>query len=438
MSHSLRRQLSLWIAGITLLCAMAAGIGSSYLAFREAQELQDDQLRQVALLVERSGGTPVDWVIPAGGANDDDPEGRLVVGLLRQAGRQRGLPSLPSNLPDGLQTRESGGAVWRLYVHTLPGGERLAVGKLTTVRDEVALGSGLRTLIPILLLIPLLSLLAAWVIQRGLQPVTRLSRQLDERDDANLLPLPTERVPVEIHSFVTSLNGLMRRLAAALDQQRRFIADAAHELRSPLTALSLQAENLEPALASPTGRERLAQLKSGLERSRQLLDQLLSLARRQSGSGPAVELSVDLVVRQVIEDAMPLATARQIDLGSPRLEPIKLVAPYEDLLVLVRNAVDNALRYTGAGGSVDVSLFREVDQLVFLVEDSGAGIPAGEEGRLFEPFYRVPGNAEPGSGLGLAIIRSIAERLGGRATLGNREGTTGARFCYRQALPLAL
>ena len=103
-----------------------------------------------------------------------------------------------------------------------------------------------------------------------------------------------------------------------------------------------------------------------------------------------------------------------------------------------RNAVDNALRYTGFGGRVDVSLYREGDQLVFLVEDSGMGIPAGAERRLFEPFYRAPGNAEPGSGLGLAIIRSIAERLGGQATLGNREGTTGARFCYRQPLPPAL
>jgi len=132
---------------------------------------------------------------------------------------------------------------------------------------------------------------------------------------------------------------------------------------------------------------------------------------------------------------MPLAAARRIDIGCKRLEPVSLLAPFADLMVLARNAIDNALRYNPAGGTVDVSLYAEESEAVFLVEDSGPGIPAGEEERLFEPFYRLPGNEETGSGLGLAIIRSVADRMGGTATLQNREGAPGARFCYRQSAP---
>ncbi len=433
MNPSLRRRLSLWLAAVTIVSGLAAGACSFYLAFREAQELQDDQLLQVALLVERSGKAPVEWVIPAGTATDYDPEGRIVVVLLGVAGQPAGLPVLPATLPEGFQTLKGGGSAWRLFVHTLPSGQRLAVGQLTTVRNEVARTSALLTLVPILLLVPLLALLAAWVIRRGLLPVTRLSGQLDERDDTNLQQISDAGVPAEIAPFVTSINGLMRRLEAALGQQRRFIADAAHELRSPLTALSVQAENLEHGLSAPDARARVAQLQAGLERSRKLLEQLLSLARQQSGAAPTVAIAFDQVLRQVIEDSMPLAAAKQIDFGCKRLDPVFLHASVEDLMALTRNAIDNALRYTPPGGTVDVSLHNENDQLVFLVEDTGPGIPGDEMERLFEPFYRVPGNEETGSGLGLAIIRSVADRLGGTATLRSREGAPGARFSYRQS-----
>jgi two-component system, OmpR family, sensor kinase len=432
MSYSLRRHLSLWIAGVTILIGLVAGFGSFFMAFREAQELQDDQLRQVALLVERSGKTPGEWVIPAGTAKDSDPEERIVVGLLGTPEDRPDLPSLPGTLPDGFQTLARGGATWRLFVHTLPSGSRFAAGQMTEVRDEVARNSGLRTLIPILLLVPALTLLAVWIIKRGLGPVTQLSQQLDNRDDTNLKEISGIEMPSEIRPFVTSINGLMLRLSRALEQQRRFIADAAHELRSPLTALSLQVDNLEHGFPTVGGASRVAPLKAGLNRTRNLLEQLLSLARLQSGIAPAVEVSFDQLVRQIIADCLPLAIAKQIDLGCQRLEPVPMMAPVEDLMALARNAIDNALRYTPAGGTVDVSLYPDGNQVVFLVEDSGPGIPAGAEERLFQPFYRVPGNEETGSGLGLAIIRNVADRLGGTATLENRGGARGARFCYRQ------
>ena len=264
-------------------------------------------------------------------------------------------------------------------------------------------------------------------------PVIALSTQLDRRDDSNLLPIPEAEVPSEIKPFVGAINALMQRLDRALTQQRRFIADAAHELRSPLTALTVQAENLEQSLVSAEAKTRVHHLKAGLERTAKLLEQLLNLARCQNTTTPAQEIRFDDVVRQVMEDYMPLALSKQIDFGSKRFEQVSVVGPIEDLKMLVRNAIDNALRYTPDNGIVDVSLYQDNGQMVFMVEDNGPGIPAEEAERVFEPFYRVMGSGETGSGLGLAIVRSIADRLGGTVELRNRTGSQGTRFCYRQS-----
>ncbi|MBT1076249.1 ATP-binding protein [Geobacter grbiciae] len=434
VNGSLRRRLWRWIAGVTLASGLAAGLCSYLISFREAQELQDDQLRQMALLMERHPETADGWMSPLGSVDGNDRDARTVVCPLGVAPKNPKLPVLPGTLPEGFQTRVHHGTAWRLYVFTLPSGVRLATGQMTAVRNEIARDSALLTLIPILLLVPALSLLAAWIIGRALAPVTHLSHQLDRRDDTNLTPIAAHGVPSEIRPFVAAINGLMQRLATALEQQRRFIADAAHELRSPLTALTVQTDNLEQSISSPEGKQRVMQLKAGLERAGKLLEQLLSLARRQAGAAPATDVPFDRLVQQVIEDYVPFAATKRIDFGCDRFEEVALTAPAEDLLVLARNAVDNALRYTPQGGRVDVSLYHDGGEMVFQVEDTGPGIPSGEEERLFEPFYRVVGSDETGSGLGLAIIRSIADRLGGTVSLNNRKGTKGALFRYRQPL----
>ncbi len=435
-NKSLRRQLSGWIAVVTIVSGIAAGVCSFFLAFQEAQELQDDQLHQVALLVGRSGKAVEPWGGITKAEEERDPDARIIIRSLGSPARpgrpglSASLPAIPSNLPEGFQTISGQGDIWRLFVRTLPSGTRIAVGQLTAVRNETARDSGLRTLIPVLLLVPFLIVLTAWIVRRSLSPVTELSHLLDQRGDTNLTKLPEFDVPEEIRPFVASINGLMRRLAEALEQQRRFIADAAHELRSPITALTLQAENLERSASPQERSERLHQLKNGLTRTRALLNQLLSLARQQSGVVAAAELRLDHVVRQVLEDMMPVAAAKGIDLGCERLDEVAVTAPGDALAILVRNAVDNAVRYTPAGGTVDVELYREAGEVIFQVTDTGPGIPAGEEERLFEPFYRVVGTDETGSGLGLAIVRSIADRLGGAVTLQNRQNGTGSRFRY--------
>ncbi|MDA8430514.1 MAG: ATP-binding protein [Geobacteraceae bacterium] len=436
MSNSLRRKLSGWIAVVTIVSGIIAGACSFFLAFLEAQELQDNQLLQVALLVGRSGKAVEPWTGMTRAEEKSDPDARIVIrplGIQEQAvqsNRTAPLSELPATLPDGFTTVDSHGDTWRLYIRTLPSGKRIAVGQLTAVRNETARDSGLRTLIPLLLLVPFLTLLIAWIVRRSLAPVTDLSSQLDQRDDTNLTTLPEHGVPAEIRPFVVSINSLMRRLAETIEQQRRFIADAAHELRSPLTALTLQAENLEQEVPPEERRERLQKLKLGLARTRSLLDQLLSLARQQSSAVPAAEVHLNGIVRQVLEDLIPLATAKGIDLGCERLDQIVMNAPAEGLAILMRNAIDNAIRYTPAGGMVNVALFYEEGQAIFQVSDTGPGIPDEEEDQVFEPFYRVMGTDEIGSGLGLSIVRSIADRLGGKVSLRNRKDGKGALFRY--------
>ncbi|OIQ66340.1 swarming motility regulation sensor protein RssA [mine drainage metagenome] len=201
--------------------------------------------------------------------------------------------------------------------------------------------------------------------------------------------------------------------------QRRFLADAAHELRSPLTALSLQAERLASSDLSNQARQRLDALQSGLHRSRQLLDQLLALARAQeSDKGKASEISVRHIAYQVIEDLMPLAQAKNIDLGMVGEQDIHLTVAEIDLKTLVKNLLDNAIRYTPCGGKIDLHVKNFIGKSILQIEDSGPGIPEDERERIFDPFYRILGNDEVGSGLGLSIVRAIADRLDAVITLG--------------------
>lgn len=435
VNTSLRRKLSCWIAAVTIVTGVAAGALSFFLSLREARGLQDDQLVQTALLIDQFDNVVKQWGKTGGRAHHNARVVITILGGADRASRQGDvapLLSVPPNLSEGFHTVDVDGTGWRLYVRTLSSGQRIAVGQRTDIRDEQAQDSGEYTLIPILLLVPTLLLLTAWVIGRTLAPVTTLAGQLDQRDDTNMAPLPVNEVPAEIVPFITSLNGLMGRLAKSMEQQRRFIADAAHELRSPLTALTLQAANLGQAPLTVEGEQRVAALQAGLGRTRTLLEQLLTLARSQLSAGAAAEVDVSLLVRRVMEDVMPLAAARGIDLGCGRLEPVQLAAADADLIVLVRNALDNAIRHTPPDGSVDVSLFRDGEWVVFQVEDSGPGIHPDEEERVFEPFYRATGSDGSGSGLGLAIVRGIAERLGGRATLTSRENSRGALFRYVQ------
>lgn len=430
LNRSLQFRLSLWLSLVILVMAVPAGVFSFISAFREANELQDDQLRQVAALVN---GRDLPLVTPApdsvGHISDD--ESQVIVQTLGDASGQSSAAgrqlALPGDLPDGIQTVTVHQVPWRLYIRSIRSGQRLVVGQQTAVRDEIARDSGLRTVMPLMVLIPLLIGLISIMVRSMLRPISRLSQEVDHRDDQDIRPLDDQHVPDEIRPLIASINRLLRRVAEAMDAQRRFLADAAHELRSPLTALSLQAENLAATELSPTSKARLIPMRQGLKRAKTLLEQLLTLARSQNtGVSQATTLSLQAILRRVMEDTLPLAEAKKIDIGVDADTDVILLAPEVDVVALIRNLLDNAVRYTPNGGSVDLRV-RALDGMVTIeIEDTGPGIPEAERERIFDPFYRILGNGDEGSGLGLSIVKSIVLRLHGTVEL--RNASTHAPF----------
>ncbi len=253
----------------------------------------------------------------------------------------------------------------------------------------------------------------------------------------NAANLPEVDIPSEISPFVQSIKRLLGELTASLAHQQRFVANAAHELRSPVAALLLQASNVERVLpAQGPARERLALLQGGITRMQNLLDQLLSMARSEApAAGEMTPVALDQVAKEVIAMLVPRAQAKGVDLGMERCEQdVCVSATLVDLVTLLHNVTENAVKYGLPGTLVSLSVYADGGDAVVVVVDDGPGIAAQHLPRLFEPFYRASVVGEPGTGLGLSIVAAIAKRLGGRITLVSKGPGCGVRFEYRQAL----
>lgn len=434
VTASLQFRLSLFLAVAILVIAGGAGLFTYAAAMDEAHEQQDKQLRQIAHLISRFQTGPVTlaaWKRIAGVRLEE----RLVVRFLQDFSKTGAPPpSAPSHphfsnlLRDGLQTVQVGRERWRVFVKTEGKGVRIAVAQQTAARDAAARSAALRSLLPFALSAPVMIVLAGALIGSMFRPLRLLSEDLRQRDENNLAQLNPRGLPSEIQPFVSEINRLLVRVERALAHQRRFVADAAHELRSPLTAMTLQAERLAAAEMPHEARQRMQALSSGLQRTRVLLDQLLALARSQQAEAERPRpVSLQRVLLGVLEEFFPLAESRQIDLGVVANEDAQIVADQLDLTVLVKNLVDNAIRFTPPGGRVDISVTAAAGSVTLLVDDTGPGIPLDERERVFDPFYRVLGNSAPGSGLGLAIVRAVAGKLGAQIALEDAPGGAGLR-----------
>ena len=434
LSTSLQFRLIATLSTLIVGLALVGGAFSYAAALDEANELQDDQLRQVAAMFQ-PGAVPAGLVPAAPPAPSRERDLQMVVRLVgpaQRASQDGDSPrlALVAPLSNGLQSSDADGERWRLYVRSLPDGRQLVVGQRTAARDEIARSSAWHTVLPLLALLPTLLLLVVVVVRHAFEPVAALSRELDRRTEDELSPLPDDKVLEEIKPFTASINRLLSRAQRAMQAQARFIADAAHELRTPLTALSLQAEALDAARVPADIREQIARLWRGMRRMRALLEQMLTHAHLDAdptdlGSTPTSLLAV---VRSVLEDQMPLALARQIDLGLVGATCDPWVAGREGQLhAIVRNLLDNALRYSPRGGRVDITLCQERDAAVFEIADEGRGIPEGERERVFDPFYRVPGSTAQGSGLGLSIVKRAADRMGALISLSDAWLSADAR-----------
>lgn len=414
---SVQLRLSVALSLAILMVAVLAGVFAFFSAFNETHEMQDEALGQVAILFDRQKMTlhyPAAEKIVG-----DDEESRVVVQYLADSDKATGssdatLPlSIPVTLADGLSTLNIAGEEFRLLVRTTSSGERIVVAQEADVRDKQARARAWRGLLPFLILFPVLLLVVGDLVRKLFRPIEMVSDEIDQRDEKALHSIDEHHVPTEIRPFVVAINRLLMRVAHAMESQRRFIADAAHELRSPMTALSLQAERLSTTQMSVAAHERLLPLAEGIERSRKLIDQLLALAAAQSISErPQTTLSIRAVFRRVLEDLMPLAERRQIDIGVESSEDVEVNGNEMDLIIVVRNLVDNAIRYTSIGGRVDLTIESAGETVTIVVKDTGPGIIEAEQSLVFDPFYRSLGTDVAGSGLGLSIVKVIADRMG--------------------------
>jgi len=257
---------------------------------------------------------------------------------------------------------------------------------------------------------------------------------LRRRRSDDIEPVAVTGLPDEVRPVAEALNELLARLRSALERERAFLADAAHELRTPLTALDLRAQAVVDAREEDRDAA-LRDLRAGVARVARLVEQLLAIAREQHGAAAMPEpLDLDELVRRTVADFVPLAESAGIDLGIESAEAVRVMGEADALRRLLGNLLDNAVRYTPAGGRVDVAVVVEAGvpaHAVVTVTDTGPGIPPAQRERVFDRFHRVPGTAGTGSGLGLALARSIAVRHQGEVLLEDGPGGQGLRAVLR-------
>ncbi len=445
---SIRRTLLAYL----LLGLFAVAVLATWLTYRETQrevsDLFDLQLKQLAYstrIDDLVRGRPRSLEVPGYRAQSGVAE--IVTQIWDRDGVlvywTRPGAELPVPVQEGYTDVVRDGREWRVYTH-VQGAHVLQVAHALDERRAIATQTALRTLLPLVALIPILGVLIWHAVGLGLRPLTAMSRAVEKRRPDAMAPLAVANMPRELKPLGESLNALLARLDDALSAQRRFTADAAHELRTPLAALKLQAELAERAPAGPEREAAFAALAAGIDRAAHLIDQLLTMARLEPGGAASDARPVDLttLVRDAVVARAALADDKGIDLGLAGTAEVTLAGDAAGLATLVGNLLDNALRYTPAGGKVDVGLERDASGVTLSVVDTGPGIPAAERERVFERFYRVTdvagtalarGDAK-GSGLGLSIVRRIAEAHGATIELG--DGPDGRGLAVRVRFPV--
>ena len=428
MLNSIRLRLLIALIILVALISLLAAAVTYRRVLNETSTLFDYQLRQMALSLRGQISLAPRIEVPPDQGDADfvvqiwDPYGARVY-LSRP-----GLPMINQTIL-GFADLSLRGQTWRAYgLQTADG--VIQIAQPSNVREGLARAAALRVVVPLALLLPIMILCVAWIVRNGLYPLRFVTAEVQRRDARSLAPLSTAKLPLEIEPLVGELNRLLSRLNAAFAAQRDFVADAAHELRSPLTSLRLQLQLLDRAPDERSRHEAREMLGAAVERAIHLVEQLLTLARIDpQGPGPDLQPhEFEPIAAQALSDCHALAVARDIDLSLRSTPGLKLRGEREALRILVRNLVDNAVRYTPHGGTVQVGCGEAPDGGVLLeVADSGPGISPSDRDRAFDRFYRLPGAQESGTGLGLAIVKAIAQRHGATVTLDS--GPPGSALC---------
>lgn len=420
---SLQWRLLLVLTIVVTSIAIIGDILAYQTAFRETQDLQDAQLEQIAHLLDPRSSilrkdTQEDLNFPESARTLPKP--RVLAQTLDSPylnilmGDENAVQNL-QQLPDGFHNFTTVARHWRVYILTREH-ERIIIAQRTAYRNHIAKDSALSVVWPFLILMPILWLFTAIWIRRLFRATQEMSSELTARNANDLSPLDTKHVPTEIRPFITALNRLFSQLQAAIEHDKKFISYAAHELRTPITALTLQIARFdEPELTIQEQHKLIEQIKAGIARTEQLLTQLLSMARvqhqQQHLMTDNVQTALMPLLRGLIAELLPLAEQKKQNLSFDISENVYLPVCSNDLYTILKNILGNAIKYTPVDGQICICIRPTTDnKTILLIEDNGQGISETERQLVFEPFYRILGNNESGSGLGLAIVKTLCDQ----------------------------
>ena len=438
--HSLRARL----LGFLLLAVAGTVALQAAIAYRtalaEADAIFDYQMQQTAQSLRAAMPLALLQLQSPGDEAADDENFNFIVQVWSTNGlalfRSGARAALPPPVALGFSDASAQGVRYRVYALQTRAFV-IQVAQDMAMRSDMASALALRTVWPVALMAPLLMLLVGWVVTASLAPVARVRSQVAQRQADDLQPVGQGGLPDEILPLVEELNLLFTRMRAAFDAQKNFVADAAHELRSPLAALKLQVQALERA-GDEAGRAMgLSRVAAGIDRASRVVEQLLVLARQQAhaaaGARPEPVCLAD-IARQAVGEIAAEARLRGIDVGLVQADAGEINGHLDALRILLRNLLDNAVKYSPDGGTVDVAVLRDGNSLLLRVEDSGPGIAPAERERALDRFYRSPNSAASGatgSGLGLAIVKAIAELHGATVALERSSALGGLQIDVR-------
>lgn len=431
LSKRLKRLLLLTLLAVLVIATLAAAAS----AYFEASDTQDETLLSVANLIE-TGQLDIGLVDSRKDdlKKDDHDIDKSAVRVWEYGKKSRHGISVRKNLKSGFHTVLEDDDLWRIYVTSNSRtSKRYIVAQRLGVSAEIALNSAFNTAWPLLLLFLLVPIIVSLLVRHSFHPLNNLTRKVGESTSVDMDLGDQKNIPEEVLPFVNSIDSLLEKNSAYNQQQRRFIADAAHELRTPITALSLEIENVNSAKNETIRRERQLGLTGSVKRLQRLVNQLLDLARIQSVDTQSRQsISLNNLVRDQIAELYTLVDEKNIELSVSKNEPVIVEDINNQLQHLVRNALSNAIKFTPESGTIDVKIVSHSGNAVFEVLDSGSGVEDAQLEKLREPFYRPDGQAsDKGAGLGLAICHEIGLKHNGEITLQNVK-PTGFLFRYSQ------
>ena len=404
---SIRSKIVFTLVSALVVAGLVASWATYYSTRSEFSAIFDSQLKHTAMEIVESGAIDISRITLVG----QSPQLNLFVQIYdahenRIYMSQHRTPLPVAEVVGFSDVKLESGEEWRQYASTV-GTRIIQVAQPMDVRDKLAVSAAMRIVQPMLVLIPFLAIAIWFVIVQSLQPLNRTARAVSMRSPSSLEPIEIKKLPYELKSLVGAINNLLRRLSESLNAQQRFASDAAHELRTPLAAIKLQAQLL--SRCKPEDKAKYAaRLQQGVARATRLVEQLLTIARLdpENADKPMSEVDLAAVASSAVEELSQSARDKAITLTA-RAEPLTMMGMPDAIHLMVVNLADNAIRYTPENGRIEIGVKQKGNDAVITVTDDGPGIAPEERERVFERFYRALGTKVSGTGLGLAIVSRI-------------------------------